>query len=70
MPDKFILERKSTFSYKQSDKYPKIRIPAETYDSLADICAETGLPMTRLVTKMVDFATKRLVFIDPFDDEK
>lgn len=60
--DKFILVRKPR-DYKQTDKFPKIRIPLETYERLTEWASETGISISKLTKRAVDYCDKHLAYV-------
>lgn len=63
MNDKFTLVRKSR-SYAQKTKWPKVHTSEATYAKLTEWAEETGLPLSVLVGKAVDFADAHCVFVE------
>lgn len=55
MQDKFIL-RVTT----KTDGYKPCIVDCATYEKLAQLKEDTGVPMTRIISQMVDFCTERL----------
>lgn len=62
MQDKFILERKR--KYVQTDRSPKIHVSQKTYSTLASWAEQTGIPLSSIVDRTVQFAEDHLVLID------
>ena len=60
--DKFVLVRKPR-DYKQTDKFPKIRIPLETYEKLTEWAVETGISISELTSRAVAYADKHLSYV-------
>ena len=46
--------------YKQDENCPHVRISQEAYTVLAGLCAKTGWPMSRILSKAVFFAAENL----------
>ena len=46
--------------YKQADNQPKIRISPEAYAVLAQMCAKTAIPMSKVASQAVLFAAQHL----------
>ena len=63
MEDKFLLVRKQRV-YCQSDKYPKVRISAETYEKIAHWASETGLSLSELIGQAVNYAERHMMYIE------
>ncbi len=61
-PDSFMLVRRSV-AYKQTDNHPKIRIQKSTYDKLTYWAVETGLSVSELVKRTVDYAERHIAFV-------
>lgn len=65
MSDKFILPRRG--AYGQKGTYPVVRVHKDTYAILAELAAESGLPVSSVVTQAVEFAVTHLVLVDETD---
>lgn len=63
MNDKFVLVRDRS-PYKQSGKYPRVHVSAETYEQLVDWAIQTRLPLSELVGRTVAFAANHAVIVD------
>lgn len=64
--DKFILERKA---YRAVDVFPTVRVSREAYDAAAVAAAESGLSLSKVVSRMIEFAAARLEFVDAVDSD-
>lgn len=60
--DKFILVRKPR-DYRQIDKRPTVRVSHETYEKLTGWAAETGISISELTNKAVEYAGKHLAYV-------
>lgn len=60
--DKFVLVRKQR-DYKQTDKFPKIRVPLETYEKMTEWAAESGLSISELARRAVEYADRHLAYV-------
>jgi hypothetical protein len=46
--------------YSQDNNFPHVRISQEAYTVLSEMCAKTGWPMSRILSKAVFFAAENL----------
>lgn len=64
MPDdKFILVRTQR-EYRQGDKRPVVRVSLHTYNKLAEWAAETGISISELANRAVEYAERHAAFVD------
>ena len=61
--DSFVLVRKRR-EYTSADQFPRIRTDRETYGTLAELAAESGLSIAEIVRQCVSFAVERLVWAE------
>ncbi len=63
LEDKFILVRKPR-EYRQGDKRPVVRVSLQTYGKLSEWAAETGIPISEIANRAVEYASRHMVFVD------
>ena len=61
--DSFVLVRKRR-EYNSSDQYPRIRTDRETYETLADLAAESGQSIAEIVRQCVSFSVDHLAWAE------
>lgn len=61
--DAFVLVAKRR-TYKSEDKRPTVRTSRETYDTLVQLAAKSGLSITDLVDQAVRYAVDHLVWAE------
>lgn len=61
--DSFVLVRKRK-EYGSGDQYPRIRTDRETYETLAELAAESGQSIAEIVRQAVAFSVERLVWAE------
>ena len=60
----FILRRKSRVYQQGDSNSPKIRVKPDTYALLTSWANETGMPMTELAGRAINYAAENLMWSD------
>ena len=61
MKNKFVLKAKR-LPYVEEDSRPVVKISAESYNLLVDMANESGMPLSKIASKAINYAAKNVIY--------